>query len=543
MTLTHWINKDTRTFMSRGYLAEGQTVEERIKQIATKAEEYLGIDGFAVDFEEQLMAGWVSLASPIWSNYGLDRGLPISCNGSYIDDSIDDILFKTLEIGVQTKHGAGTSAYLGGIRNRGSVISTGGSADGPVHYADLLEATTNIVSQSSVRRGSCAIYLPINHPDINEFLEIREEGNSIQHLSLGVTITDEWMQSMVDGDKDKRKIWMRVIRKRFETGYPYIFFHDTVNKNKPKEIGETIWASNLCSEIALPSDIDHTFVCCLSSLNLLKYDEWKDSTVVRNLVYFLDSVISEYIRKTEGVRGFETARNFSEKYRAIGVGTLGWHSYLQSKMIPFEGLQAQMENVAIHQLISERALEASQELVQRGFDPVLGSDRRNATLMAIAPTTSSSFILGQVSPSVEPLNSNYFVKDLAKGKFTYRNPYLKEVLSRIEKDSNEVWESILLHGGSVQHLSFLSDHEKSVFKTFGEISQYEIIVQAADRQKFIDQSQSINLMIHPQASAKDVHQLLVEGWKLGMKTFYYQRSTNPAQEYARNLLQCVSCEA
>lgn len=542
MTLTNWINKDTRTFMSRGYLREGQSVEERIHEIAVTAEKYLGFE-FAEEFEAQLLAGWISLASPIWSNYGLDRGLPISCNGSYIDDSIDDILFKTLEIGVQTKHGAGTSAFLGGIRHRGSNISTGGSADGPVHYAELLETTTNIVSQSSVRRGSCAIYLPIDHPDINEFLEIREEGNSIQHLSLGVTITDEWMQSMVDGDKDKRKLWMRIIRKRFETGYPYIFFHDTVNKNKPKEITDTIWASNLCSEIALPSDIDNTFVCCLSSLNLLKYDEWKDSNVVRNLVFFLDTVITEYLNKTRRIRGFETATNFSEKYRAIGVGTLGWHSYLQSKSIPFEGLQSQLENVSIHQLISERALEASRELVQRGFDPVLGSDRRNATLMAIAPTTSSSFILGQVSPSIEPLNSNYFVKDLAKGKFTYRNPFLQEELKKIDKDTNEVWESILLHGGSVQHLSFLDEHTKKVFKTFGEISQYEIIVQAADRQKFIDQSQSLNLMIHPSATAKDVHQLLVEGWKMGIKTFYYQRSTNPAQEYARNLLACVSCEA
>lgn len=529
--------------MSRGYLQEGQTVEERIHEIAQSAENYLGIKGFGDEFESQLLAGYISLASPIWSNYGLARGLPISCNGSFVDDSIDDILYKTLEIGVQTKHGAGTSAYLGGIRSRGTPIATGGLADGPVHYAELIESTTNIVSQSSVRRGSCAIYLPVTHPDINEFLEIREEGNSIQHLSLGVTITDKWMEEMLAGDKDKKKLWLRIIRKRFETGYPYIFFHDTVNNNKPKEISETIWASNLCSEIALPSDLNNTFVCCLSSLNLLKYDEWKDTNVVENLVYFLDSVVTEYINKTEGIRGFETARNFSKKYRAIGVGTLGWHSYLQSKMIPFEGIVAQAENVSIHKLISERALEASRKLVQRGFDSVLGSDRRNATLMAVAPTTSSSFILGQVSPSVEPLNSNYFVKDLAKGKFTYRNPFLQEVLKRIDKDTNEVWESILLHGGSVQHLSFLDEHTKKVFKTFGEISQYEIIVQASDRQKYIDQSQSINLMIHPQASVKDVHTLLVEAWKLGLKTLYYQRSTNPAQEYARNILACVACES
>jgi ribonucleoside-diphosphate reductase alpha chain len=540
--LTWWINKDTRTFMSRGYLAEGQTVEERIHQIAQAAEKYLGFE-FAEEFEGQLLAGWISLASPIWSNYGLDRGLPISCNGSYIDDSIDDILYKTLEIGVQTKHGAGTSAYLGAIRGRGNQISTGGRADGPVHYASLIEQTTNIISQSNVRRGSCAIYLPVDHPDINEFLDIREEGNSIQHVSLGVTITDKWMEEMLAGDKDKRKIWMRIIRKRFETGYPYIFWTDTVNNNRPKEVVDHIYASNLCSEIALPSDVDNTFVCCLSSLNLLKYDEWKDSTVVRNLVYFLDTVITEYVNKTEGIRGFETARNFSKKYRAIGVGTLGYHSYLQSKLIPFEGLRAQMENVEIHSLISRRALEASRELVQRGFDDVLGSGRRNATTMAVAPTTSSSFILGQVSPSVEPLNSNYFVKDLAKGKFTYRNPFLKDVLKEIDKDSDEVWDSILMRGGSVQHLDFLSDDLKKVFKTFGEISQYEIITQAADRQKYIDQSQSINLMIHPKSSAKDVHELLVEAWKLGLKTLYYQRSTNPAQEYARSLYECVACGA
>lgn len=544
----YWLNKDSRTYLERGYLAEGVTPEDRIAQIAKAAEKLLGQKGFAKEFIDYMMRGWISLSSPVWANFGTNRGLPISCNGSFIDDSIDAILYKTAEIGMMTKHGAGTSAYYGAVRPRGSKISTGGTTDGPVHFMELVNVTTNVISQSNVRRGSCAVYLDVEHPDVKEFLTLRDEGSKIQDLSLGVCISDKWMQEMVDGDKDKRKLWARIIQKRFESGYPYIFFTDTVNRNAPevyKKNKKKIHASNLCSEIALSSGVDESFVCCLASLNLLHYEEWKDTGVVRALTWFLDAVMEEYIKKTEKLPFMEHARNFAIRQRAIGIGTLGWHSYLQSNMIAFESQEALAKNIEIHKLIADKALEASKELATLLGEPELlkGTGRRNTTLMAIAPTTSSSFILGQVSPSIEPLNSNYFTKDLAKGKFGYKNPYLKELLKKYGRDNKETWDDILVRGGSVQHLDFLSEHEKNVFKTFGEIQQMYIIQQAADRQKYIDQSQSLNLMIHPEAPLKDVNMLMIEAWRKGVKTLYYQRSTNPSQELARNLLSCTACEA
>lgn len=544
----YWLNKDSRTYLSRGYLKEDQTAEDRIREISEAAESYLGIKGFAEEFEDYMLRGWISLSSPVWANFGAGRGLPIACNGSYIDDNMDSILGKTAEIGKMTQLGAGTSAYYGALRPRGSIISSGGNADGPVHYMDLVATTSNVVSQSSVRRGHCAFYLPIEHPDIKEFLTIREEGHSIQNMSIGVTISDAWMEAMIEGDKEKRKLWSRIIQKRFESGYPYLFFTDTVNRGAPdvyKDKGMKIYASNMCVEIALPSSADESFVCCLASLNLLHYDDWKDTGVARALTRFLDAVMSEYIVKTEGVPFMQDARKFAIRHRAIGVGVLGWHSYLQSKMIPFESQEAKDLNVSIHKDIFEKCFAASEELAEILGEPELlkGYGRRNTTVMAIAPTTSSSFILGQVSPSIEPLNSNYFTKDLQKGKFGYKNPHLKELLKTYHKDTKEVWDDILIRGGSVQHLDFLSDAEKAVFKTFGEIAQIEIIIQAAARQKYLDQGQSLNLMIHPDAPLKDVNLIMIEAWKQGVKTLYYQRSTNPSQELARELLSCKSCEA
>jgi ribonucleoside-diphosphate reductase alpha chain len=539
----YWLNKDSRLFLERGYLMEGVTPEKRIRQIALKAQRTLGEDGFADKFEDYMSKGWYSLASPIWANYGLKRGLPISCFGSYIDDTMESILGKQAEVGMMTKMGGGTSAYFGALRSRGSEISAGGNSNGPVHFMELFETMTNVVSQSNVRRGSFAGYMPIDHPDILEFLQIRGDGNPIQNMSIGVTVSDSFMKEMLDGDKEKRKIWGKVIQKRYESGYPYIMFSDTVNKNKPKESGK-IHASNLCSEICLSTNNEESFVCCLSSMNLLHYDEWKETDAVQVMTKFLDTVIEEFIEKTEGLPFMEAPRKFSMAQRAIGIGVLGWHSYLQSKSIAFEDLEAKMLTNQIFSHIESESMLASSEMAKTLGEPekLKGSGRRNMTTQAVAPTTSSSFILGQVSPSVEPLNSNYFVKDLAKGKFTYKNPYLKEVLKEHGHDTSDVWKSILVTGGSVQHLMFLSDHEKEVFKTFGEISQKEIVLQAGIRQKYIDQSQSINLMIHPKTPPRDTNQLLIYAWEQGVKTLYYHRGTNPSQELSRNLLTCTSCE-
>lgn len=546
--MTYWLNQDSRTFLSRGYLAEGQTAEQRIREIAETAERILKIEGYADRLEQYLLNGWISLASPVWTNFGNSRGLPISCNGSYFEDSVASIIMKSAEIGMQTKNGAGTSAYMGSLRPRGSKISVGGFADGPVHYMGLIQSQVDIISQSNIRRGNCAVYLDVEHPDILEFLECREEGNEIQHLSLGVCITDEWMQAMVDGDPERRKVWARIVRKRFETGFPYIFWSDAVNRGAPTDYHNAhrrVWASNLCTEICLSANEDESFVCCLSSMNLLHYDDWKGTDCVETVVQLLDAVMSEYIEKTKDDPLMRTAHNFAVRQRAIGLGTLGWHSLLQSRMVAFESMEAKMLNVAIHKDISEQALAASQRMAVTHGEPEMlrGRGRRHMTLMAIAPTTSSSFILGQVSPSIEPIDSNYFQNDVQKGVFTYRNPYLLDLLVSKGKDTPEVWRDILTHGGSVQHLEFLDEHERNVFKTFGEISQWEIVIQASARQRYIDQAQSINFKIHPDTPPKDVSELMIEAWRLGIKTLYYQRSMNKAQEMVRSLVQCVSCEA
>lgn len=543
-----WANEDSRVFLSRGYIDGNMTVEERVRNISQTAETILDSEGFADKFYDYMSRGFYSLSSPVWSNFGTKKGLPISCNGVFINDNMESILKKTAEVGMQTKMGAGTSGYYGALRSRGEPIKSGGTADGPVHFMNLTETTVDVVAQGNVRRGSFAAYLDIESPDIMEFLECREEGSSIINLSLGVCIGDEWMQSMIDGDGDKRTLWARILRKRRESGYPYLFFKDTVNNNAPRVLRDNnikIWASNLCSEICLPSNEDESFVCNLASMNLLTYDEWKDTDAVETMIYFLDAVMEEYIEKTQGIPFMESAYNFALRWRALGLGQLGWHSYLQASMIPFESFEAHLKATEISKFIDERAKMASQELAEEYGEPegMLGYGMRNLTTCAIAPTTSSSFILGQVSPSIEPLASNYFTKDLAKGKFTYKNPYLKEVLAAHERDDLPTWLDILKHGGSVQQLDFLTDHERSVFKTFSEISPLVIVQQAAARQKYIDQAQSLNILIHPDVPAKDVNALIIEGWKLGVKTFYYQRSANPAQELVRDIMNCAACEA
>jgi ribonucleoside-diphosphate reductase alpha chain len=554
-----WLNKDSRKFLDAGYLKEDQTPEERIREIADTAEKILGIEGFGDKFYDYMGKGYYSLSSPVWANFGNDRGLPISCNGVYIADEISSILNKASEVGTQTKYGAGTSGYFGDIRPRGSKIWTGGVADGPVHFMNIFETMTDVISQGNVRRGSFAAYLDIEHPDVEEFLELREVGSKIQNMSLGLCISDAWMEEMIkqgemqkegkfDYPKDKLKLWAKVLRKRKESGYPYLFFTDTINNNKPqvlKDQDRKIYASNLCSEICLPSNEDESFVCNLASMNMLFFDDWKDTDAVKVLTYFLDAVMEEYIEKTKNVPLMVSSNNFAKRWRALGIGQLGWHSYLQSKMIAFESFEANQLCAISSKIIDEQSLEATKELAVMFGEPesMKGTGERNLTRTAIAPTTSSSFIHGQVSPSIEPLRSNYFTKDLAKGSFTYKNPYLQKLLAEKGKDNKEVWHEILIKDGSVQHLNFLTQEEKDVFKTFDEIAPINIVQQASIRQKFIDQSQSLNIMIPHTAAIKDVNSLLIEGWRLGVKTFYYQRSSNPAQELVRDIMTCAACEA
>ena len=563
----YWVTEETRQFMEKGYLDPGQTVEERAWEIAQHAESILMkqpintdkvghnhtasvvAQGFAKTFYKGLSKGWFSLSTPVWVNFGKNKGLPISCFGTTVQDDTFDILRGAAEIGAMSKVGGGTATYFGNLRPRGAKISSGGETNGSVSMMELFNTTTNVISQGKVRRGSWAAYLDVEHPDIEEFLRIRSEGHPIQDVSFAVCIGNDWMQSMIDGDQEKRAIMAKIHKKRSETGYPYIFFRDNVNDQAPqwyKDKGLEIKHSQLCAEIMEYTDEDKSFVCCLSSMNALHFDEWAyDGEGVRVLTTFLDAVYCEFIEKAKHIPFMEKAVRFAREHRSIGIGVLGYHSYLQSKGIPFESVQARLINKEMFNLINMQSRSHSRFLATFLGEPEVlkGYGDRHSTRMAVAPTTSSSFILGQVSPSIEPLQSNYFTKDLAKGKFTYKNPYLKDLLAKYDKDKAHVWKDIMMRGGSVQHLDFLSKEEKDVFKTFAEISQMEVIQQAADRQKYIDQGQSLNVMISDDVPLKDVNQLVIKAWELGIKTLYYQRGVNQAQAVGRDILNCAVCEA
>jgi ribonucleoside-diphosphate reductase alpha chain len=542
----NWLNDDSRSFLANGYLKDGQTVEDRVLEICNNSEKILGIEGFSSKLEDYVSRGWVSFSTPVWANFGR-RALPISCFSVFADDTMESILYANSEIGMMSKQGGGTAIYLGELRPRGAKISTGGKSEGAVHFAKLTNAMIDVCKQADVRRGSCAVYLPIDHGDIQEFLEIGSEGNPIQDLQYGVCISDSWMEEMIDGDSIKRKIWAKVIESRINKGFPYLFFTDEVNRSSPevyKKYNKKIHASNLCSEIALSTDDSESFVCCLSSVNLVYYDEWKNTDLIETMVYFLDSVMTEFINKSESIPFLDKAVRFAKNQRALGLGVLGWHSYLQKNMIPLESIQARSINKLMFKDISEKSRFASEKMAitfgQSDFMSV--TNRRHSTLNAIAPTKSSSFILGQVSMGIEPIKSNYFIKDLAKSKTIYKNQYLVDLLGSKGMNTDDVWESILRKDGSVQHLDFLSEDERNVFKTFMEVSQLELVIQNADRQKFVDQAISFNLSVHPSTAVKDINKVIIEGWKLGMKTFYYQFSENSAQAFNRDIVSCVNCE-
>ena len=543
-----WFNEESEQMLNRGYLLNGETLEGAIDRITSAAARRLYKPELKDAFKEMIVKGWISFSSPVWANMGTQRGLPISCFNVHVPDSIEGITHKMGEVIMQTKIGGGTSGYFGELRHRGTAVTDNGKSSGSVSFMKLFDTAMDVVSQGGVRRGAFAAYLDIDHDDIEEFLQIRDIGNPIQNLFMGVCVPDYWMQDMIDGDADKRRIWAKVLESRQQKGMPYILFTDNVNRNKPqvyKDKGLTINASNLCSEIMLPSTADESFICCLSSMNLELYDEWKDTNAVKLAIYFLDAVLSEFIEKTEGNYYLSAARNFAIRHRALGLGVLGYHSYLQRNMIPFESMEAKMFNAKVFKQIQEQSLAASKELANIYGEPELlkGYGVRNATTMAIAPTTSSSAILGQTSPGIEPFASNYYKAGLGGGNFIRKNKYLAKLLEEKGLDTEDVWRDIMLNHGSVQHMHQLTQEEKDVFKTFKEISPLEIVTQAAQRQQYIDQAQSLNLNIPSSMPIKDVNKVIIDAWKMGVKTLYYQRSQSVSKELVINFMNCSSCES
>lgn len=548
-----WFNEESEQVLNRGYLLSGETVDGAIERVIDAMCKRLYKPELKEPFRQMIRRGWISFSSPVWANMGTERGLPISCFNVHLGDSVESITAKLGETMMQTKIGGGTSGYFGELRGRGSAVTNNGKSSGAVSFMKLFDTAMDVVSQGGVRRGAFAAYLDIDHPDIEEFLSIKDIGSPIQNLFNAVCVPDYWMQDMIDGDMEKRKIWAKVLESRQKKGLPYIFFTDNVNKNKPeiyKELGLSINASNLCSEIALPSSIKESFICCLCSMNLELYDEWKDTDAVRLAVFMLDAILSEFIEKTKSNYYLKPAHDFAVRHRALGLGVLGWHSYLQKNMIPFGHPLNIGRTHKIFGDIQEKALKASEELADiYGPAPIYKESknpdikkRRNTTVMAIAPTTSSSSILGQVSPGIEPYMANYYKAGLAKGNFIRKNKYLEALLESKGLNTEDTWRIIMNNHGSVSTVEGLTDDEKDVFKTFQEISQMDIIMQAAARQKYIDQAQSLNLMIPSTLPVKDVNTLMITAWKEGVKTLYYQRSSSMAKELLSNIVKCSGCE-
>lgn len=547
-----WVSDDVRKFMSRGYLTNGIDIESRVKYVGKHVKSITGIEGIDDRVEEAVSKGWMSLSTPIWSNFGLERGLPISCFGSMCADSMESIVDTWGEISIQTKYGGGTAIYGGNLRGRGSSIKDNGKSGGFCEFAKVYESIIQVVNQGDTRRGNIALYYPIDGDDIEEFLTFHDTNSPIKHCNFAVCVPEGWMQSMIDGDVQKRKVWAKVIDCRRKKGVPYITFVDNANNCPITPYGKNgdnfkIYHSQLCNEVLLPTTPAESFVCCLLSMNDYCYDEWKDTHAVETATITLDAAMTEFIEKSANIKYLEKSHRFAKRHRALGIGRLGYHSYLQKKNVAFGSMQANRMSVQIQEQIYNQAIEASNKLGEMYGVPEacqeLGLRRRNTTLCAVAPTKSSAFILGDVSRSIEPITGNYIVKDLAKGRFVYKNPILKDVLAAKGQDTDDVWDKIRDDSGSVRSLDFLSDHEKNVFKTFQEIYPKDIIIHASMIQKWIDQGISLNLFYGPSASAKDIYSHMVEAWRLGIKGLYYQNGKSAVKELLSDMNGCSSCES
>jgi len=564
--------------ISKGYLQEGEKPKDAYWRVATAVAKRLGKPALATKFFDYIWKGWLCLATPVLSNTGTDRGLPISCFGIDVGDSIFEIGNKNLELMLLAKHGGGVGVGINMIRPAGTKITGNGTSDGVVPFIKIYDSTILATNQGSVRRGAASVNIKIEHKDFEDFLEVREPKGDVNRQSLNlhqcVVVSDKFMKKLEEGDNEARRKWGKLLQKRKATGEPYIMFKGNVNKQNPdmyKKNGLKVHMTNICSEIVLHTDEQHSFVCCLSSLNLAKYDEWKDTDLVYTSTMFLDGVLEEFIQRAKNMRGFENAVRSAERGRALGLGVLGWHTYLQQKGIPFEGLPAQFETRKIFSQIKIESERASRDMAKELGEPLWCKDfgMRNTHLRAVAPTVSNSKLSGNVSSGIEPWAANVFTEQTSKGTFIRKNPELERVLRKLGKNTKEVWDQILADGGSVLGLDFLNDYcfidtkvvevkdveesnqykivpVKDVFKTFKEINQLDLVKQAGIRQQYIDQAVSLNLAFPAVAEPKWVNQVHLEAWKQGVKTLYYMRTESVLRgDIAQQAMNpdCVSCEA
>jgi len=548
-----WMEEAGYKTLCGGYLLPGETPKAMYKRVAKAAGSYYKDQKWEQKFFEVIWNNWLCPATPVLSNLGTDRGLPISCNSIHSGDSIDSIFSKNHELAMLSKNGAGVGIYLGDIRGRGAPIKGNGRSEGIIPWCKTYDTTTNSVNQGSTRRGASALYVPIEHEDIEEFINIRRPTGDMNRRCLninhGVCISNDWMKSMLAGDLKKRNLWQEILKARVETGEPYIIFTDNANEQNPecyKANNLSVKTSNICTEIFLHTDPEHSFVCCLSSLNLVKWNEWKNTDTVQVAIRFLDAVMEEYIIKSKEKPGLEYSRRSAIKGRAVGLGVLGWHTLLQVNMIPFDSFDAMMLNSQIFFKIRSDAETATKALANELGEPswCVGHERRNTHLLAIAPTASNSTISGGHSPGVEPIPANLYSQKTSKGTFITKNPNLLNVLETLGKNTPDVWKSINEYNGSVQHLDFLTEHQKMVFLTAREINQHAIIKQASQRQKWIDQGQSINLFFAANSSPKYIHEVHIAAWESGMKSLYYLRTEGVIRGdlASRSKEECSSCE-
>jgi ribonucleoside-diphosphate reductase alpha chain len=558
--------------ISGGYLLAGEKPINAYIRVSRAVADRLGKPEMADKFFQYIWNGWLNLATPVLSNTGTDRGLPISCYGIDIADSVYDIGTKNLEMMLLAKHGGGVGVGFNRIRPAGSKISKNGTSDGVIPFTKIFDSTILATSQGNVRRGAASSNLNIEHKDFEDWLEIREPKGDVNRQCLNLhqcaVVGDKFMRKLEDGDADARRKWGKLLQKRKATGEPYIMFKGNVNKQNPeayKKNSLKVYMTNICSEIVLHTDESHSFVCCLSSVNLAKYDEWKDTDLIYVATWFLDGVLEEFIQKAKNMKGFENVVRFAEKGRAIGLGVLGWHTYLQQKGIPFEGLLAQFETRKIFSQIKIESERASRDMAVEYGEPLwcVETGMRNTHLRAIAPTVSNSKLSGNVSAGVEPWAANVFTDQSAKGTFIRKNKELEKVLKKIGINTKEIWDKILADGGSIQDIAELDswfyvngkltenpegdDHipVKDVFKTFKEINQLELIKQAGVRQQYIDQSVSLNLAFPSQATPKWINQVHMEAWRQRIKTLYYMRTESVLRaDIATRATDpdCLSCD-
>ena len=547
-------NEVSLATISKGYLLPGETPRKAYRRVSKAISERLNRPDLENKFFKYIWNGWIGLASPVLSNIGTDRGLPISCFGIDTPDSIRGIGLTNAELMRLTSYGGGVGVSLSRVRPRGTEIRGNGSSEGVVPWAKIYDSTIIATNQGSVRRGAASVNLDINHPDIKEFLQIRRPKGDVNRQCLNlhqcVIVDDAFMRKLNDRDPNSMSLWLEILKSRVETGEPYIMFKDNVNKDNPMAYtinNLTVSMTNICSEITLHTDEEHSFICCLSSLNLAKYDEWKDTDVVETAIYFLDGVMEEFIQKTNGKESMIRTHRHAKKGRALGLGVMGWHSFLQQKNLPFNSISSTAWTHTIFSDIKQKANNASRKLAEEYGEPLWckGTGMRNTHLLAIAPTVSNSRI-NNCSAGIEPDPANIYTFNGAKGTFIIKNPILEKLLESKNHNTPKVWNQILIDNGSVQNLSndILTEEEKEVFLTFSEVNQLELVRQAAIRQQYIDQTQSLNLSFSPTDSPKWINQVHMEAHRLGIKTLYYLRTDSVIKgDLGSRTSDCVSCEA